>query len=108
VSLSEMVNHIYGNTNILADHERPNMFINELKMYIDYLKKEIADSFIPITPSQAKKWNAFKKNLLEGIEYYHNLFTASSFFKVGLKTIRMQLDHYQLELSAVEIPQADK
>jgi len=108
VSLSEMVNHIYGNTNILADHERPNMFINELKMYIDYLKKEIADSFIPITPSQAKKWNAFKKNLLEGIEYYHNLFTNSFFFKMGLETIRMQLDHYQLELSAIEIPQAEK
>ncbi|KFF12140.1 hypothetical protein IW15_11255 [Chryseobacterium soli] len=108
VSLSEMVNHIYGNTNILADHERPNMFINELKMYIDYLKKEIADSFAPITPSQVKKWNAFKKNLFEGIAYYHTLFTASSFFKTDLKTIRMQLDHYQLELSAIEIPQPDK
>lgn len=108
VSLSEMVNHIYGNTDILADHDRPNMFINELKMYIDYLKKEIADSSIPITPSQTKKWNAFKKNLSEGIGYYHDLFTASSFFKAGLKTIRMQLDHYQLELSAVEIPQAHK
>ncbi|MDV7695991.1 hypothetical protein N6B72_03565 [Chryseobacterium soli] len=108
VSLSEMVNHIYGNTNILADYERPNMFINELKMYIDYLKKEIADSFAPITPSQVKKWNAFKKNLLEGIAYYHTLFTASSFFKADLKTIRMQLDHYQLELSAIEIPQPDK
>lgn len=108
VSLSEMVNHIYGNTNILADQERPNMFINELKMYVDYLKKEISDSSVQITPSQTKKWNAFKRNLLEGIDYYHDLFTASSFFKSGLKTIRIHLHHYKLELSAIEIPQADK
>jgi hypothetical protein len=108
VSLSEMVNHIYGNTNILADNTRPNMFINELKMYIDYLKKEIADSSIQITQSQIKKWNAFKKNLAEGIEYYHDLFTVSLFFKTELQTIRLQLNDYKLQLSAIEIPQAAK
>lgn len=108
VSLSEMVKHIYGNANILPDNQRPNMFINELKMYVDYLKKEIAGSSAQITHSQTKKWNAFKKNMLEGIDYYHHLFNTSTFFKSGLKTIDLQLQEYQLMLTAIEIPQVDK
>jgi hypothetical protein len=108
VSLSDMVKHIYGNTNILPDNQRPNMFINELKMYVDYLKKEITNSSAQITHSQTKKWNAFKKNVLEGIEYYHNLFNTSGFFKSGLKTIELQLQEYQLMLTAIEVPQVEK
>ncbi|MGH1517195.1 hypothetical protein [Chryseobacterium sp. JK1] len=108
VSLSEMVQHIYGNANILSDNQRPNMFINELKMYIDYLKKEITSSSVQITSSQSKKWNTFKNNVLEGIEYYRNLFTTSSFFKNGLPTINLQLQEYKLLLTALEIPQAEK
>lgn len=106
VSLSEMVKHIYGNINILSDNERPNMFINELKMYVDYLKKEIKDPSIQITTSQTKKWNTFKKNILEGIEYYHQLFNTSKFFRQGLQTINLQLQEYKLMLNTLEIPYA--
>lgn len=108
VSLSEMVQHIYGNSNILSYTHRPNMFINELKMYVDYLKKEITDSSVQITHSQTKKWNAFKKNILEGIDYYHNLFNTSSFFKPGFQTINHQLQEYKLALTAIEVPQVEK
>ncbi|REC76498.1 hypothetical protein DRF60_14140 [Chryseobacterium elymi] len=108
VSLSEMVKHIYGNANILSDNQRPNMFINELKMYVDYLKKEISSSSAQITNSQTKKWNTFKKNVLEGIEYYHHMFHTSTFFKSGLKTIELQLQEHKLILTAIEIPQAEK
>jgi hypothetical protein len=108
VSLSEMVQHIYGNTNIISDSQRPNMFINELKMYVDYLKKEISESAVQITHSQTKKWNAFRKNVLEGIAYYHELFKASSYFSNGLSTINLQLQEYRLQLTAIEIPQVEK
>jgi len=108
VSLSEMVKHIYGNTNILPDNQRPNMFINELKMYVDYLKKEITESSVQITHSQSKKWNTFKKNIFEGIEYYHHLFKESSFFKNGLENITLQLQEYKLMLAAIEVPQVEK
>lgn len=108
VSLSEMVKHIYGNTNILSDNERPNMFINELKMYVDYLKKELTDSSIQITQSQVKKWNTFKNNILEGIEYYHQLFNTSTFFRQGIQMINFQLQEYKLILNTVEIPQPEK
>ncbi|WES98944.1 hypothetical protein P2W68_04855 [Chryseobacterium arthrosphaerae] len=107
VSLSRMVQHIYGNANILSDDRRPNMFINELKMYVDYLRKEITDS-VQITPTQTKRWNAFKKNVLEGIAYYQDLFKGSSFFRSHSNVISLQLQNYKLELSAIEIPQVEK
>ncbi|MBX9807902.1 MAG: hypothetical protein K2X95_08905, partial [Flavobacteriaceae bacterium] len=55
VSLSEMVQHIYGNANVMTDANRPNLFIKELKMYIDYLKNEISTVSDEITASQVKK-----------------------------------------------------
>ncbi len=71
-SLAEMVGHIYGRLNLLNSTYRPNMFIKELKMYIDYLKNEIQKSAQP-TDKQIAYFNEFKKNLFEGIEYYRTL-----------------------------------
>jgi hypothetical protein len=108
VSLLEMAQHIYGNTNILADNHRPNLFINELKMYVDHLKKEIKDSSVAVTLSQTKKWNVFKKNILEGIDYYENLFSTSRFFRDKTETIHLQLQKYKMIVSEIEIPQIEK
>jgi hypothetical protein len=107
VSLSKMVKHIYGNYNILSHHNRPNMFINELKMYIDHLKKELNNFMGELTHSQIKKWKTFKENLLKGIDYYENLFAASDFFNEDL-LINRQLREYQLMLLEIEIPQIEK
>lgn len=73
-SLSQMVGHIYGRRNLLNSLPRPNMFINELKMYVDYFKERLAK--VDITPKQLKSVQAFKANLLEGIEYYQQLLPA--------------------------------
>ncbi|MFP3590350.1 hypothetical protein [Chryseobacterium sp. SIMBA_038] len=108
VSLSQMVKHIYGNTNILPDNDRPNMFINELKMYVDHLKKEISDFSGTMTKSQDKKWKTFKENLFEGISYYENLFSQSNFFQSELNTINNQLQHYKMMLSGIELPIFEK
>lgn len=108
VSLSEMVQHIYGNTNILPDNQRPNMFINELKMYVDHLKKEIETATNLVTNSQTKKWNTFKKNVLEGIIYYENLFSTSRFFRNKTEIIQSQLGEYKMIISEIEIPQVGK
>ncbi|ASK29266.1 hypothetical protein CEY12_03725 [Chryseobacterium sp. T16E-39] len=107
VSLSEMIQHIYGNNNILPHSERPNMFISELKMYVDHLKKEITESS-PITHSQTKKWNTFKKNILEGIAYYNDLFNNSRFFKNRIEMITLQLEEYKSMIAGIEIPQVEK
>lgn len=73
-TLAEMIGHIYGRLNLLNATYRPNMFINELKMYIDYLKKEITKSLPVPTTRDIEYLREFKNNLMTGIEYYKNLF----------------------------------
>jgi hypothetical protein len=73
-TLKEMVDHIYGRTNLLNDTPRPNMFIKELGMYVDYLKKDVAKSLESMNEQKVKYFTEFKNNLLDGIEYYRKLF----------------------------------
>lgn len=105
VSLSEMVQHIYGNTSVLTGTNRPHLFVKELKMYLDYLKNEIATVSAEITAPQIKKWNSFKNNLMQGIAYYEDLFSETSFFESTKNEILSQFDNYKIELIAIEIPE---
>ncbi len=68
-SLRQMIDHIYGRANILNSLWRPNLFVNELKLYIDYLHAE------KLNGSAAKDmyWNKFTNNLVEGINYYKSV-----------------------------------
>jgi hypothetical protein len=80
VSLKYMVGHIYGKVNILNTlRERPNMFINELKLYVQHLQKVVAEALPQVSPKKVKYFDEFQKNLLEGIEYYKKL--ASDFIE---------------------------
>jgi len=76
VSLQEMVAHIYGRINILNDNCRPNMFVKELDMYVDYLRKMVEESLKPLREKQIKYFKSFQNNLQEGINYYKNLFST--------------------------------
>jgi hypothetical protein len=105
VSLSEMVQHIYGNAIVMTDANRPNLFIKELKMYIDYLKNEINAVSTEITMAQTKKLKAFKSNLLEGIAFYQDFFANTNYFEKSINEIQKQLDFYTKELSGVEVPE---
>ena len=105
VSLSKMVQHIYGNTSVLTVANRPNLFVKELKMYLDYLKNEIESAADEITAGQIKKWNSFKNNLLLGIGYYEDLFSTTPFFESIKNEILSQFDSYKIELIAIEIPE---
>lgn len=104
ISLVNMVKHIYGNTNIMTNDNRPNVFVKELKMYIEYLRKEISEYTNELSVSQIKKWNLFKTNLLAGISYYQDLFSATNFFKNESEKIQNQIKKYKSELLAIEIP----
>lgn len=103
VSLSKMVQHIYGNASVLTAPDRPNMFVKELKMYIDYLKNEIKGVSQEITAGQIKKWNAFKNNLTEGIGYYQSLFTPTA--DNSNDNLLDQLHSYKEELLGIKIPE---
>lgn len=72
-SLRDMVDHIYGRKNILNNSHRPNMFINELILYVNYLNKEIKKYSESINEKQSNYLKIFKNNLLTGIAYYKQL-----------------------------------
>lgn len=105
VSLADMVQHIYGEKNVMPQNGRPNLFINELKMYVDYLKNEIEDFSESFTNAQVKKWKTFKTNLTDGVEYYEKLFSETAFFKDNVKTIQSQLADYKNKIMGLSIPE---
>lgn len=74
VSLQTMTDHIYGRTDILTHAGRPNMFVAEIYLYIDYLKEQLAEESEPDQLAKKKKYlQAFYRNLREGILYYRQL-----------------------------------
>jgi hypothetical protein len=80
------------------------MFVKELIMYVDYLKKEILDISNEITATQIKKLNAFKSNLFDGISYYEELFSNENYFGKSKATINHMLHFYKTEIIGIEIP----
>lgn len=75
-SLQQMVNHIYGKQNLLLNAIRPNIFINELKLYIEYLQKDVSQHLSDISDKRTKHFIKFKSQLQLGIEYYKALIPA--------------------------------
>ncbi|WP_426585814.1 hypothetical protein [Mucilaginibacter sp. R-33] len=72
-TLDDMVGHIYGHINLLEATTRPNMFINELNLYIDYLKKDISGYVANLNEKKGKYLLKFKDQLQQGITYYKEL-----------------------------------
>ncbi|MFN0157062.1 MAG: hypothetical protein ACKVRP_03200 [Bacteroidota bacterium] len=75
VSLKVMVDHIYGRASIINEETRPHMFLKELRLYIDYMKREIAETRGPLSEKQLKYFQLFEQNLQDGIRYYRGLFS---------------------------------
>lgn len=86
MSLKEITNLIYGKSNISGKTDRPNMFIKELKLYIDFLKDKIEETKVSMTNKQEKYLLTFVKNLNEGINYYYGLFSGIKDKFVDMKT----------------------
>ena len=68
-----MVDHIYGRINIMDAPHRPNMFIKEISLYIDYLKEKIEEHKTILTEKNKQYLTNFKIKMQEGIDYYHSL-----------------------------------
>lgn len=102
-SLSEMVQHIYGYKSVLNNVKRPNLFVKELSLYLNYFKKEVQEAFESENAAQQKKLNNFKENLLSGIEYYRTLFASGNYFQKEKEAIQHELNQYKTELETLEI-----
>jgi len=75
MSLKEIIDHIYGRSSMITRTDRPNMFIKELNIYIDFLKNKIEETGVVTTIKQSKYLQTFANNLNEGVEYYISLFS---------------------------------
>ena len=72
-TLKEMVDHIYDRINLITAAHRPNMFIKELSLYIDYFMNKLDESIKPHSAQVEEYFNNFHNNLVDGINYYKNL-----------------------------------
>ena len=75
-SLKDMIGHIYGRTDLIGKRYRPNMFVKELNLYIDYLKNQLDEIQSHFDKKQSKYFEKFAANLESGIQYYQELFTG--------------------------------
>ena len=106
MSLKEMIDHIYGRLNVITRTDRPNMFIKEFNLYIDFLKNKIEDTKVSMTDRQEKYLLNFIKNLNEGLNYYYSLFgDLKNVFEDTKSKILSELDACKnaLELLNLEI-----
>lgn len=109
MTLKEMVDHIYGKIDVIKRKDRPNMFIKELAIYIDYLKKKMNETPLPWTEKQQAYFSDFRDNLCNGIQYYKELFSQvkTTLFDKK-KNLISDLEAYELELKKLPIQQNEE
>jgi hypothetical protein len=102
-SLKEMIDHIYNKGNLLDRKDRPNLFLKELGLYIDYLKEQVGELNNPL-PKQIKTLERFQKNLFSGINYYKELGNKvnEKFHELKVQ-FEQELESKELELKSVLI-----
>lgn len=108
-SLKEMVDHIYGRVNLLGSIKRSNMFVNELNLYIDQLKKEFGEYKDKVNKNQFRHLQNFKTNLIDGIDYYKQL--VSEFHhesKSSIDAFLNEMDIILSKLCAYSIPELNE
>ncbi|HLW50735.1 MAG TPA: hypothetical protein VKZ78_07155 [Sphingobacteriaceae bacterium] len=93
-SLKEMIDHIYGRINLLQqEYNRPNLFINELDLYVKHLKKFVDDNRHTLNEKKEKYISKFKNQLNEGIRYYEYMYDhLSSNSPIFSKQMLLQLE----------------
>jgi len=110
-SLKEMIDHIYGRTNLILSDKRPNVFIKELSININFIKNLIIESKNTCTKKQLKEHIAFTENLNDGISYYKALFTKNNYLfgheilsvETALREARLMLNEIKEEVHLSEI-----
>lgn len=98
-SLKEMVDHIYGRINLIKESDRPNIFIKELRQYVDYFQGKVSESVEPLSLQAEEFLKTFKENLIEGIEYYKKIIPELLEETESLRQkIKEELDAFELRL----------
>ncbi len=98
-TLEEMVDHIYGRISLLTDSDRPHMFIKELKLYVEYIRKEAEQYKLELSNRTPKYFRDFKVNIKDGIEYYRTL--IEDFIDEQRERFLTELDALSEELDTI-------
>ena len=69
-TLQEMTDHIYGRASLPLAVQRPHMFLKEISLHLDRLRKGAADRRQDMTQAARKSTGQIKGNLLDGIRLY--------------------------------------
>jgi hypothetical protein len=104
MSLKEITDHIYGRANYISTAYRPNFFIKELTIYIEYLKNKIEETKGSLTLKQEKYLNTFSENLDHGISYYQSMFESmKDVFQNTKEVIFKELEENRIALGRLKI-----
>ncbi|MDX2190502.1 MAG: hypothetical protein SFY32_11625, partial [Bacteroidota bacterium] len=102
MSLQEIIDHIYGRINVITRTDRPNVFIKELDLNINFLKGKINKQQPSQGGKEQKEIQTFLLNLEKGIKYYFELFTGTSmFFSIINSQIIEQLKDLEKETMSI-------
>ncbi|HEX9829218.1 MAG TPA: hypothetical protein VGB10_03320, partial [Bacteroidota bacterium] len=86
----------------------PHMFLNELRLYINYLKDLIQESAKPFDEKQRNFLKKFHHNLCNGIAYYFELFSRTEKRWMGIEDqIHAELSALQKELEKLVLTNLD-
>ena len=69
-TLEEMVDHIYGRRPLGLEADRPHVFVKELRLYTDYLRRVLAGEFGTDRDRTPEAVATFRANLAAGARYY--------------------------------------
>ncbi len=99
MTLKEMTDHIYNRANMITRTDRPNMFIKELRLYVNDFKNKIDDLSSDNMKKQLKQIKSYNDNLQTGINYYKQVFLhQTQYFKKQKADIIEELEKSKNQL----------
>lgn len=98
-TLSQMVGHIYGRTNLGNNLTRPQMFIKEIQLNIAYLRSEIDRYSMKELENKRAYIEKFKQNLLLGLDYYYSI--LEKFPQKNRTKIEQGLRNFEDEIATI-------
>ena len=101
-TLQEMTNHIYGKSSVMQRTDRPNMYIKEMELYLDFLQNKLTESLVAMDKKKERYLGKFIRNMENGITYYQDLFNnAKGIFEDKKTSILNALEDGKNQLKAM-------
>jgi len=99
LTMEKLINFIYGRGSMSVPDKRPHLFITELRLYIEYLRRDIEKTSMGLIERTTRDLMTFRDNLTNGISYYREL--AERFSKKQKTTFLEDLDNLAQDLECL-------